>query len=242
MSVSKRSVVQFILLQVAIAALGVWGVSGIVQQYLLKQALMDAYRGNATDIQAQLSEFKSVFPTSSEREVMRLMDDLCASLECAVESVEISSVKDIHLTQEVVRMVAQAKPEDIPIVLEVFHRLPHLWSITGLEVQGFEEPFRFQVRLQRDLVQPNLIEWHPVVQSLFLSSTDEEQIATLLEWQAYKHYFEQSTHERAQLHQEWGRLYQSLNIPLWKLRSSPGKLTFTQSEGVRLQSLGEGGK
>ena len=241
MSVSKRSIVQFILLQVAIAALGLWGISGIVQQYLLKQALMDAYRGNATEIQAQLGEFKSTFPKSSKREIMRLMDDVCASLECAVESVEISSVDDVHLNQEEIRVVAQAKPEDIPIVLEVFHRLPHLWSLTGLEVQGFEQPFRFQVRLQRELVQPNLIEWHPVVQSVFLSSMDEEQIATLLEWQAYKHYYEQSTNERAQLHQEWGRLYQSLNMPLWKLRSTPGKLTFTPSEGVRIQSLGEGG-
>lgn len=203
---------------------------------------MDAYRGNATEIQAQLGEFKSVFPISSKREVMRLMDDLCASLECAVESVEIFSVNDVHLTQEEIRLVAQAKPEDIPIVLEVFHRLPHLWSLTGLEVQGFEQPFRFQVRLQRDLVQPKLIEWHSVVQSLFLSSMDEEQIATLLEWQSYKHYFEQIPNERAQLQQEWEWLYQSLNVPLWKLRSTPGKLTFTPLDGVRVQLLGEEGK
>ena len=239
MSVSKRSLVQFILLQIAIAAFGIWVVSGVVQQYLLKQALINAFQSNAEDIQNQLTEFKSSFPKSSKQDLDGLMNDFCESVLCSVESIDLSTSNEGVLTIEELRMVAVAQPEDVPIILEVFHRLPQRWLVVGLEVQGYEQPLRFQVRLQRHLVQVDHVEWHPIIQSLLLTELDEVQINTLLEWQAYKHYFEEELEQVRQNSQDWGRLYQSLNKPLWTLRTHPGKIIYTPVDGVRLQSLTE---
>lgn len=239
MSVSKRSIVQFILLQVSIAILGLWVISGIVQQFLLKRALIEAYHSSGSEIQTQLYDFKASFPLSSTPEILETLNDLCEPLGCLVESLELSTFAENAQNVEEIRMVAVANPEDIPIVLEVFHRLPHHWSVSGLEVQAFEQPFRFQVRFQRDLLYENSIEWHPLMKIMFVSSTDEQQIATLLEWQTYKHYYEVHRATLSENNKKWGQLYQSLNTPLWTLRSNPGKLTFTPTDGVRIQVTGE---
>ena len=238
MASQKSAIVKFVLLQSLVAFVGFWGLSGVVQEYLLHSELMDVYELNSTRINSQLIQFQQQFPEVKDEGLRNTLQEVCDTLPCNIESMEIEEVVQEEQTVTEMRIVGLSNPIDIPIFLEAIHRLPHEWKLMGLEIQGFEKPFRFNLRVFQVQRHSKTIEWNPLARFLFIDAEDQRNIETLLQWQSYKQYFEHQNGERANVHSSWALLYQNIARPLWVMRSQSGKIMYTPESGVQVKLYG----
>lgn len=239
MSLPNRSVIQFVLLQVGVACIGMWGLSGVVQQHLHYQDLVLAYDEQASFIQQQLTQFQAQFPKTDSVAIQRELQTFCVALGCQVETVEVNEVLVEERLQEQLSVVATTNVVDVPIFLEAVRRLPQGWQPFSLEVQGFAEPFRFK------LVVLHHLPVAPVMDDTFyhrhlLSIEEQQKVNTMRQWQSFKHYYDYRIAQRPTRKHQWERLYQSISNPLWRLKTDTGKLTYTPKQGVVIQSVGLG--
>ena len=223
-------------LQVIIVLLGYWLLSGWVRQTLVKRDLLNAVDTYEVQVNKELSIFKETYIPLQKKSLDVEVNRLVHSLNGEVEETTVSIVKGVNTTpQERIKLIATMSILEIPLLLEGLRRLEYRFSLVGLEVHAYKQPFKIQVRLSRPypLIDVNS-NW---IAELFSDPKDIIAVEQMEEWNQWKDFWAKESSHFSLSQVQWKGLSAGLSESLWSLHLQKGSLTYTPKQGITVMPL-----
>lgn len=191
------------------------------------QKIQDIHAVTQTIMNSQVSMLTSDFTS--------MLDRVCVSLDCGMEEISCTETSSALFLEESCKLQTSIALYNIPIFLDVLRAHPYVFTLSGLEVHGFEEPSQIQVRLSRtsldgDVAQPDWLE------ALSWNDEENERLEVLYKFWLVNKWEKVRGLEKDRSQKTWADLYLTLNQSLWTVHLEKGSLIYRPETGMVVKS------
>ncbi len=230
------SIFGLVFLQLLPTVVGFTVIFGWLTHQVLRYELSQYEEIQFEALRQQQDRIQKTQVVYEEEDFRSLLDDVCTSLDCNVNTIVFSNDSKELLSKEHLKMIVEIDVLNIPILLEVLRRHPQEWSLEGVEVHAYKQPSKIQVRLSRYAVPGNPL-YPSWLSQLGWTELEQRRLKDVYGyWLAVK-WQEKHKNSRIQNNKTWNRLFKTVNRDLWKIHLSKGSLVYTADEGMELVPL-----
>lgn len=220
--------------QVLPTILGIWLFWSTIVYWIWNRQLDQVPEETFEILQQQSQDLRAGFTILDENLIQEVLQRTCLDLPCTLQELKIKEGRKPEAKQQNIRIIAQMHAFDIPIFLEVLHRLPYVLLLDGFEIHLYDKQAKILVNLKQ--FQPNIVQEEWLAQS-DIAVEHLELLHQANQVRQWNEFYDQQVSIFEEMEHHWENLFPLLGEKILLLQDLRGVLTYQHQKGFTLMPL-----